>query len=243
MTMRREQLQRFEKVLKYASECEMCLAAGPTAARRRGCRRWECGLVILYCREGERPGWFAVYRDAEKKQQWKELSSEDEAVHFLISALRSLNRQVVISTHRYQESRLGTASSVKDTPEQMIRKRFESRGYKALRPDNGFPDFMFYKTSSSGLTPSDIRFVEVKGPGDEVRENQKAVHDILRLLGFQVSVYYLARAQDWDSERSCEVDVYEVSRVEGAEQESSVGHDDACPVRDARERGQSAFAQ
>jgi VRR-NUC domain len=67
------------------------------------------------------------------------------------------------------------------------------RYLKAQTYRNGFPDFLAIKASKHA-------FIEVKGPHDELRPSQKAMHKALRGLGLNVIVSYINSESDWQNQ-------------------------------------------
>jgi len=70
--------------------------------------------------------------------------------------------------------------------EESIKKKYEGRGYKAMR--GGAPDFVFFKNNNGGI--SDVIFVEVKNKknSDKLSEKQEIHKKILENLGAKFRV-------------------------------------------------------
>ena len=73
------------------------------------------------------------------------------------------------------------------TPSEDIAKQiFERKGFTVLR--NGWPDFLCYKDNGFGEVR--VLCVEVKTKGDGLRPEQERMHEVLKRMGFPVSVMY-----------------------------------------------------
>lgn len=67
--------------------------------------------------------------------------------------------------------------------EAVVAQDLIAQGYTVLT--SGWPDFCVVKQAGES---TEVRFIEVKGLGDKLRANQQKIHNILRILGFEVEV-------------------------------------------------------
>lgn len=69
--------------------------------------------------------------------------------------------------------------------EKKVADKLRREGFTVMR--NGWPDFTAFKRDSKGKI-TDLFFVEVKGCGDKLRQEQTDLHAVLRSIGLPVFV-------------------------------------------------------